>query len=61
MLGARQGFNDLRDVEIAASEGNEDAKNAVESYCCYQIKKQIGAYAAAMERGGRDFVCGWHR
>ena len=53
MLGMSGVSNDLRDVEIAASEGNEDAKNAVESYC-YQIKKQIGAYAAAM--GGVDAI-----
>ena len=53
MLGMSGVSNDLRDVEIAAQEGNEDAKNAVESYC-YQIKKQIGAYAAAM--GGVDAI-----
>jgi len=53
MLGMSGVSNDLRDVEIAASEGNEDAKNALESYC-YQIKKQIGAYAAAM--GGVDAI-----
>ncbi len=41
MLGMSGVSNDLRDVELAASEGNEDAKNAVESYC-YQIKKQKG-------------------
>lgn len=45
--------NDLRDIEDAAAAGNEDAKNAIESYC-YQIKKLIGAYAAAME--GLDAV-----
>ena len=53
MLGMSGVSNDLRDVEQAALAGNEDAKNAVESYC-YQIKKQIGAYAAAM--GGVDAV-----
>ncbi len=53
LLGMSGVSNDLRDVEEAAAAGNEDAKNAVESYC-YQIKKQIGAYAAAM--GGVDAV-----
>lgn len=54
LLGMSGVSNDLRDVEAAADAGNEDAKNAVESYC-YQIKKQIGAYAAAM--GGVDAIC----
>ncbi len=53
LLGMSGVSNDLRDVEAAAAQGNEDAKTAVESYC-YQIKKQIGAYAAAM--GGVDAV-----
>lgn len=53
MLGMSGVSNDLRDVEQAARAGNEDAKNAVESYC-YNIKKQIGAYAAAM--GGVDAI-----
>jgi acetate kinase len=47
LLGMSGVSNDLRDVEAAAEAGNEDAKNAVESYC-YQIQKQIGSYAAAM-------------
>ncbi len=60
MLNRESGFlgmsgvsNDMRDVELAAEEGNKDAKNAVESFC-YQIRKQIGAYAAAM--GGVDAI-----
>lgn len=53
LLGMSGVSNDLRDVEAAANAGNEDAKNAVESYC-YQIQKQIGAYAAAM--GGVDAI-----
>lgn len=53
LLGMSGVSNDLRDVELAAEAGNEDAKNAVNSYC-YSIKKQIGAYAAAM--GGVDAV-----
>ena len=53
LLGMSGVSNDLRDVEAAAIAGNEDAKNAVESYC-YQIQKQIGSYAAAM--GGVDAI-----
>ena len=53
LLGMSNVSNDLRDVELAAEQGNEDAKNAVDSYC-YQIQKQIGAYAAAM--GGVDAI-----
>ena len=53
LIGMSGVSNDLRDVEIAAEQGNEDAKNAVDSYC-YQIQKQIGSYAAAM--GGVDAI-----
>ncbi len=53
MLGMSGVSNDLRDVERAAAEGNADAAIAIESYC-YQIKKQIGAYAAAL--GGVDAI-----
>lgn len=53
LLGMSGVSNDLRDVEAAAEAGNEDARNAVESYC-YQIQKQIGSYAAAM--GGVDAI-----
>lgn len=53
MLGMSGVSNDLRDVERAAAEGNTDAAVAIESYC-YQIKKQIGAYAAAL--GGVDAI-----
>lgn len=45
--------NDLRDIEEAADQGDEDARNAIRSYA-YSIKKYIGAYAAAM--GGLDAV-----
>ena len=45
--------NDLRDIQIAAEEGNVDCQNAVKAYA-YGIKKYIGAYAAAM--GGVDAV-----
>lgn len=45
--------NDLRDIEVAADQGDEACKNAVKAYA-YQIKKYIGAYVAAM--GGIDAV-----
>ena len=45
--------NDLRDIQEAADQGNEDCKNAVKAYA-YSIKKYIGAYVAAM--GGLDAV-----
>ena len=53
LIGMSGVSNDLRDVETAAEQGNEDAQNAVDSYC-YQIQKQIGSYAAAM--GGVDAI-----
>ena len=45
--------NDLRDIQEAADNGNEDCRNAIKSYA-YGIKKYIGAYTAAM--GGIDAV-----
>lgn len=45
--------NDLRDIEEAADQGNVNAVNALRSFC-YQIKKLIGSYAAAM--GGLDAI-----
>lgn len=45
--------NDLRDIQEAADQGNEDCKNAVKAYA-YGIKKYIGAYTAAM--GGVDAI-----
>lgn len=53
LLGLSGVSNDLRDVEKAAEEENQDAKNALEVYA-YAIKKRIGAYAAAM--GGLDAI-----
>lgn len=38
---------DLRDIEAAAHEGNVRAKRAIDVFC-YQVKKYIGAFAAAM-------------
>lgn len=45
--------NDLRDIQEAAKNGNEDCLNAIKAYA-YGIKKYIGAYAAAM--GGLDAI-----
>lgn len=45
--------NDLRDIQEAADQGNEDCRNAVNAYS-YGIKKYIGAYTAAM--GGVDAI-----
>lgn len=61
MLQKRSGFlgmsgglsGDLRDVEAAAAAGNADCRNALDSYC-YNIRKYLGAYTAAM--GGLDAV-----
>ncbi|MBM3813634.1 MAG: hypothetical protein FJW20_18575 [Acidimicrobiia bacterium] len=39
---------DLRDLEAAAAAGNSEAVNALEVFA-YQVRKTIGAYAAAME------------
>jgi acetate kinase len=44
---------DVRDLEQAASTGNGRAAEALEVFV-YQVKKTIGAYAAAM--GGLDAV-----
>lgn len=53
-LGMSGGVSgDLRDVEAAAGNGNTDCRNALDSYC-YNIKKYIGAYTAAM--GGVDAI-----
>ena len=54
LLGMSGGLSDdLRDIQEAADQGNEDCKNAVKAYA-YGIKKYIGAYAAAM--GGVDAI-----
>jgi len=45
--------NDLRDIQQAADEGNEDCRNAVKAYA-YGMKKYIGAYTAAL--GGLDAI-----
>ena len=54
LLGLSGGVsNDLRDIQEAADNGNEDCQNAIKAYA-YVIKKYIGAYAAAM--GGIDGI-----
>lgn len=54
LLGLSGGVsNDLRDIQEAADNGNEDCQNAIKAYA-YGIKKYIGAYAAAM--GGVDGI-----
>ena len=45
--------SDFRDLSAAAKEGNDRAKLALDMFS-YQVKKYIGAYAAAM--GGIDAV-----
>jgi len=44
---------DVRDIEAAARDGNRDAAIALDVFA-YEIKKTIGAYAAAM--GGVDAI-----
>ena len=53
VLGITGISSDMRDVEEAASKGNERAQLALRMYN-YRIKKYIGAYAAAM--GGVDVI-----
>lgn len=45
--------NDVRDIQIAAEKGNEQAKLALEVYC-YEVIKYIGAYYAVL--GGLDYL-----
>jgi len=45
LLGLSGVSSDLRDIEDAAENGNEDAMEALETYA-YRIRKFIGAYAA---------------
>lgn len=47
VLGISGVSSDFRDIEKAASDGNERAKLALEVFT-YRVKKYIGAYAAAM-------------
>ncbi len=52
-LGISGVSSDCRDLEIAASEGNERAQLALDKVV-YQIRQYVGGYAAAM--GGLDAV-----
>ncbi len=47
MLGASEISNDLREIEQAAREGDEQAALALEMYA-YRIRKYVGAYTAAL-------------
>lgn len=47
MLGLSGLSSDFRDLDDASKEGNERAALAVKTFC-YQVKKLIGGYAAAM-------------
>jgi len=53
LLGISGLSNDLRDLEEAAEKGNAQAKLAIEVFT-YEVKKYIGAYAAAL--GGLDVL-----
>ena len=53
VLGVSGISSDMRDVELAAEEGNHRAEVAYKMYA-YRVKKYIGAYAAAM--GGVDTI-----
>lgn len=53
ILGITGKYTDRRDVEIAANQGDERAKLAIEIES-YRIKKYIGAYSAAI--GGADAI-----
>ncbi len=54
LIGISGVSSDMRDLHAAEDAGNERAKLAVD-ILCYQIKKYIGFYAAAL--GGLDAVC----
>ncbi len=53
VLGISGVSSDFRDLEAAAEEGNKKAQLALDMFC-YQVKRYIGAYAAAM--GGVDAI-----
>ena len=53
VLGISGVSSDFRDLEDAASKGNQQAQLALDSFD-YNVKKLIGAYAAAM--GGVDAI-----
>ena len=47
LAGISQLSSDMRDLEMAASEGNPKARLALRMFA-YRVKKYIGAYSAAM-------------
>ena len=47
VLGLSGISSDFRDIEDAASKGNDMAQNAIDAFC-YRVAKYVGAYAAAM-------------
>ncbi|MGN1001726.1 MAG: acetate/propionate family kinase [Oscillospiraceae bacterium] len=53
VLGISGVSSDFRDIEAAAEEGNERAQLALDKFH-YEVRKDIGAYAAAM--GGCDAI-----
>lgn len=54
LIGISGVSSDMRDLHAAEDAGNERAKLAVD-ILCYQIKKYIGSFAAAL--GGLDAIC----
>lgn len=54
LLGISGVSSDMRDVEVAASEGNERAQLALD-ILEYQVTKYIGGFIAAL--GGVDAIC----
>lgn len=53
VLGISGVSSDFRDLDAAAAEGNTRAQLAIDVFC-YDVKKYIGSYAAAM--GGADAI-----
>ncbi len=51
MLAMSGVSSDFRDIEAEADKGNKDCRLALDKFC-YEVKKYIGAYAAAL--GGLD-------
>lgn len=53
VLGISGVSSDFRDIQAAASEGNERARLAIDVFC-YRVKKYIGEYSAVL--GGIDGI-----
>ena len=53
LAGVSGTSGDVRDVEAGIAEGNDGARLALDMFC-YNVKKTIGAYTAAM--GGLDII-----